>query len=238
MSSKTNKARIIISSMAISVSLCACSSRIQTPSNGLSAVGVGATPFEQQKGGGATIDNAGPGEKFDMAADEIVCKETMAAWNTALSHDKKGETADEEWKALRKKDEEESMKRLESLAQHYPKASYVKLMMGQVEQHFGKKEEAAKYYEESALQNRRDPITIFKAAEMRRQKGEMPRALRYYRQVLELSPDFPGAKVGEALCLSADKASADEGKKILNELIAKNPNDKAAQDALKQLSDK
>ena len=221
------------SCVLLSMLLCSCASRIQTP-NGLATVNV----MDKSGDAASMIASAGPGEKVDLASDEIICKRTMEAWNLALSHDKHQKMSDDEWKAARKTDEAESMKLLNTLADNYPRVSYIKLMMGQVQQHFGHKEEAAKYYEESTLLNRPDPIIVFKAAEMRRQSGDTTRALKYYRRVQELSKDFPGARLGEALCLSKDKATAEEGKKILQDLVAAYPKDKDAQAALDELNSK
>lgn len=227
-----NRSSISLSCLLISVLLSSCASSVQTPQ------GLATVKIQPAAGDGNMVASAGSGEKLDLATDEIICKRSMEAWNTALAHDKHDGISDQEWQSLRKKDEAESMKLLSALSERYPRVSYIKLMMGQVQQHFGHKEEAAKYYEESTLQNRRDPIIVFKAAEMRRQGGDNARALKYYRQVQELTKDFPGARLGEALCLSADKATEAEGKKILQELVAKNPDDKAAQEALKKLDSK
>jgi len=104
-----------------------------------------------------------------------------------------------------------------------------------VKQHFGKKEEAAAYYEEALLQNRKDPVLIFKAAEMRRKSGNNKQASLYYSQVLKIQPDFPGAELGLAKCKLADASTAADGRKLLEEIVQKNPDDDKAKAALDEL---
>ncbi len=174
-----------------------------------------------------------PGEKFNADEDEIISNETRKAWLHALAHDDDAKSMDAAaYAKLRHNDEAESMVMLKDLEKHYPKASFIKTMMGQVEQHFGKKEEAAAYYEEAMMQNRREPVLLFKIAEMRRESGNIERARSYYEQVIEIQPDFPGARVGIARCLLADKKTAADGRKMLQDIVAKNPLDKDAQAAL------
>lgn len=215
---------------ATSLLLSACASHVQAP-EGLSNVA-----GDSSKSQGATAANAGPGEKFDAATDEIISKETLKAWRHAIAHDDPTGMPEAAYKELRQRDEAESMDMLNKLAERFSTSSYIKVMMGQVKQHFGKKEEAAALYEEASLQNRRDPILIFKAAEMRRKSGNNDRALGYYKQVLKLDPEFPGAKAGMARCLMQNKESREEGQKIIDELLAKDPEDKYAKEALADAS--
>lgn len=206
-----------------------CSSRIKAPAAADSNLAGGQTPKS-----GANASNAGPGEKFDPAVDELICKQSLKAWRLALSHDD-FQGSEKELAELKKKDEAESMTMLQDLSRRFPTQSFIKTMMGQVKQHFGKKEEAAALYEEASLLNRRDPILIFKAAEMRRGSGNMAKAKTYYEEVLLLQPDFPGAKVGLARCLMLEEGGADKARKILAEHSAKNPEDADAKAALKEL---
>lgn len=213
------------------ISLTACSSRVHTSSDKQADLSVGRGPTA----GVADAGNAGPGEKFDPVEDELISKETLKAWRIAIAHDELM-SKPEEWQKVKVQDEEEAMKRLQSLAESHPNVSYIKTMMGQVKQHFGHKEEAAAFYEEAALQNRRDPILIFKAAELRRKAGKFKRAKSYYEQVLKLSPDFPGAKLGIARCLLAEKDTEKDGRKLLAEILAEEPENKEAKEALAESS--
>ncbi|MBX9687479.1 MAG: tetratricopeptide repeat protein [Candidatus Obscuribacterales bacterium] len=210
--------------LTLNFGLSSCGSRVKTP-EGLSTL---STNTQEAPDKQANASNAGAGEKFDPAVDEIISKETLIAWRHALAHDQVPPMDKNELAELRRKDEDESMQMLQNLAKRYPSASFVKTMMGQVKQHFGKKEEAAAFYEEASLQNRHDPILLFKAAEMRRKGGNNERALSYYKELLLLQNDFPGAKLGMARCLLADKKTAAEGMKIIDELLAADPLDKEA----------
>lgn len=225
----------ILIAFAATLLLCACS-RAQAPREGLSNVGNDEAQHQADQAARdqaktASAANAGPGEKFDPVEDEYISNETLKAWRHALAHDDQQGMANADWKALRIKDEEEAMASLKKLAEAH-QSSYIKTMMGQVKQHFGKKEEAAEYYEEALLQNRKDPILIFKAAEMRRNSGNNKKALFYYRQVVKLQPDFPGAQLGIARCLIAEKDTHDEGVKIAEGILEKDPEDKDAKELL------
>ncbi|MBX9724483.1 MAG: tetratricopeptide repeat protein [Candidatus Obscuribacterales bacterium] len=223
--------RQMLIALSASILMCACSSHVQTP-QGLSTV-----PMDN---GSKVADasNAGSGEKFDAVTDEIISRETLKAWRVALRHDKEKDLPEAEIQKLKVGDEEESMQSLKKLEATYPTASFIKTMMGQVKQHFGKKKEAADYFEEASLLNRRDPVALFKAAEMRRENGQTEKALDFYKQIVRIQDDFPGAKVGMARCLLADKATEDEGRKMLESIVAQHPEDADAKAALDASSSK
>jgi len=213
----------------------ACSSHVQTPGHLSKLEGAQVNSTSRASGHDPGTLMVAPGEKFNADEDEIVSDETRKAWLHALAHDGEAKGMDAAaYAKLRHNDEAESMTMLKALEKRYPKASFIKTMMGQVEQHFGKKEEAAAYYEEGMMQNRRDPVLLFKIAEMRRESGKLERARSFYEQVIEIQPDFPGARVGIARCLLADKKSAAEGRKMLEDILAKNADDKDAKAALAQ----
>lgn len=216
---------------ALILSLASCSSRVHTSEDKQADLSVGSGAASKV----ADASNAGSGEKFDPVEDELISKETLRAWRIAIAHDDLM-SKPEEWNKVKLHDEEEAMKALTALAAAHPNSSYVKTMMGQVKQHFGHKEEAAAFYEEAALQNRRDPILIFKAAELRRKAGKYKRARTYYEQVLKLSPDFPGAKIGIARCLLAEQESKEQGRKMIEDMLALDPENKEAKAALEELS--
>ena len=130
------------------------------------------------------------------------------------------------------------MKILSTLARDYPKASYVKTMMGQVKQHFGKKDEAAEYYEQAMLENRSNPILLLKLANARRAGGKLDRAIKYYREVLTLTPEDPtltAAQVGLGICLVQKDPENGEGRKLLEDAMAKNMSDNLAAEAREAL---
>lgn len=212
--------------------LSSCASHVKAPDGGLAELPLQEKGIKSDLG--ADASNAGPGEKFDPVEDELICKETLKAWRVAIAHDDK-EGEESEWLEQRKQDEEKAMDALEKLALAHPNSSYIKTMMGQVKQHFGKKSEAAAYYEESSLQNRRDPVLIFKAAEMRRKNGELKRARTYYERVLGLSANFSEAKLGLAHCLLGapeNKQDKLKAKKLLDEVLAADPENTEAKEML------
>lgn len=171
-----------------------------------------------------------PGERFDPSAEQSLIDAEMVAWRVAIAHQKQGSMGDDEWKAVRKKDEAEAMKQLEALANEHPRTSFIKTMMGQVKHHFGKEKEAADYYEEALAQNRHDPLMTFKIAEARRASGNQRKAIDFYRETLDHKPDFTEAKLGLAHALLEHDKSDTEAQQIVAAVLQQDPSNT---DALK-----
>ncbi|MBY0552325.1 MAG: tetratricopeptide repeat protein [Candidatus Obscuribacterales bacterium] len=214
---------------AVSVAGTSCSTRVSTAGDHLGEVSQGTTSSTSSNasGPGAAVS----GERFDSIAEQEITDGTLKAWRVAISHDKtRNEMSADEWTKAREQDEQVAMKQLESLAESHPKASFIKTMMGQVKHHFGKEAEAAKYYEEALAKNRHDPLLTFKLAEARRVSGEAKKAEEFYRETLELQPDFDDARIGLAKCLlRRDKASV-EARTLIEEVLKNNPQNKDALD--------
>lgn len=172
------------------------------------------------------------GERFDLSEDELVSKESLRAWRIALAHSERGDLTEDEWKKIRASDEEESTKILLDLEKNHPKASYVLTMIAQVKHHFGKDEEASEYYERAMLQNRADPILLLKLANTRLATGKLPKAIKYYRESLKADPDFSDAQVGLAKALLKQDPKDEEGRKLLETVLEKDPNNAGAKAAL------
>ncbi|MBY0358038.1 MAG: tetratricopeptide repeat protein [Candidatus Obscuribacterales bacterium] len=169
------------------------------------------------------------GERYDPAVDEIVTNGSLKAWRVALRHDKsKEELGEAAWLKARVIDEAESMKQLTQLAERYPKASFLKTMMGQVKQHFGKKEEAALYYQEALVQNRGEPLLIFKLARAKEAAGHREEAIGYYRDVIKLQPDFTPAQLGLASCLAREASGRQEAQTLAHAVLKIEPQNKDA----------
>lgn len=178
---------------------------------------------------GGTPGSQIPGERYDPSTEQTISDAELKAWRLAISHKNKGDMTGDEWAEARKNDERESMKQLEELAAQYPRASFIKTMMGQVKHHFGKEKESAQYFEEALAQNRHDPLMTFKCAEARRRTNEHEKAINFYRQTLELQPDFTDARLGLAQALLALDKSSTEAKSIIADVLTKEPDNKVAQ---------
>jgi predicted Zn-dependent protease len=205
---------------------CCLTCNLQTPQQGRRPENAGA--------GAAAAQELPRSDKFNLQEDEFVCKQALAAWRLARAHDERGVLTEAAWNQLRRDDEVKSMEMLATLSRQFPEASYVKTMMGQVMQHFGRNSEAAAYYEEATLLSRHDPALYFKAGEMKRKGSHFERAMTYYKKAFEMKPDYTAARVGYARCLLAGDKTAESGRKMLEAVLAKNPDD---QDALKALSE-
>jgi tetratricopeptide (TPR) repeat protein len=210
--------------LSASIVLAACTFQMKTPEKAGS----------EHSGGQAGQQESGAVEKYNPEQDEVICKEALKAWRRALVHDETYNLPPDTYKLVRRRDEDEAMLMLVTLADRYPEASYIRTMMGQVKQHFGRKKEAKAYYEEATLLNRRNPSLYVKTAEDRRKSGDNKRALAYFRMAIKLKPDFTPARIGVARCLLAGAGSAAEGRKMLEEILSKDPQNADAQAALNE----
>lgn len=179
------------------------------------------------------------GERFSLDEDELVSKESVRAWRIALAHSEREKMSEAEWKAAQVNDEAESMRILSQLSKDHPKASYVKTMMAQVKQHFGKKDEAADYYEQAMLENRRDPILLLKLANAKRGAAKHDRAIKYYREIVAIDPSqvdpklVLDAKLGLACSLVAQGKKTVEARELLEAVLEQEPENTEALLALK-----
>lgn len=168
------------------------------------------------------LQNEESGEGFNPTTEEEIATQSLAAWRTAVSHAKKdpGET-DGDWQKQRDKDESAAMQVLTDLQKKYPQSSTVYMMLGQVEEHFGKRKEAVGYFEQATTKSTISSISLFKLAENERQLGELEDSAGHYRQLLKAQPDFYPAKLGLAQCLlKKDPAQAQQ---LAHEVLAANP---------------
>src|SRR6266404_8209843 len=91
---------------------------------------------------------------IDQEAEEALSEGCVAAWRKALKGDEPG-----------------AMKQLQDLDKRYPKAITVKFMMGQVEEHSGKKAQAIKYYQDAVEKSSFNSMYLYKLAESLRTTG-------------------------------------------------------------------
>lgn len=209
----------------IATTLTACSTRVATTER-MSEVKTADTipPGASGPAPGSSI----PGERFDASTEQAIIDAEMKAWRLAIAHQKQGDLDESSWKKLRQADEAESMRQLEELSSRYPRTSFIKTMMGQVKQHFGKHKEAAAYYEEALAQNKHDHLMTFKLAEQRRIGGDNGKSIDLYRQALELQPDFTPAKIGLITALLEEDNKSTEARQLLADVLSKEPNNEAA----------
>jgi tetratricopeptide (TPR) repeat protein len=168
----------------------------------------------------ASESAGGASETFDVNAEQDIADESLSAWRTAIKHVKKeASETNSDWQKQRAKDEATAMDILQDLAKRHPQqSSTVYMMMGQVEEHFGKRQAAVRYYSESMEKNSISSITLFKLAENERQLGELEKAARHYQRLLKAQPEAYPAKLGLAQCLiKTDPAQAlDLAKAVLD----------------------
>lgn len=210
--------------------LAGCAGRVRTSASSLGQVKVGENA--PAKGDTPQAGSNIKGERADLDEDEFVGNESVRAWRIALKHSKQGDLSDSEWKKVQEEDETEAMKILHGLAKDHPRMSYVHTMMGQVAQHFGKKEEASEHYERALLQNTQNPILLLKLANSKRDVGKLDKAIKYYREALNADPDFTDAKISLGATLLQKDKKDKEGRKLLEDVLSKDPENKEAKSAL------
>ena len=150
-------------------------------------------------------------ESPDMKAESDVDEKVLKAWRLAV-----------------KNEEKKSLEIIDSLDKKYPKFKTVAAMHAQILDHFGRKKEALKYYEEATSGNDFDLLHTFKMARAYRTAGDTKTAIEKYRKLVKEAPDFPPGKFGLAqVLLSEDKNSA-EAKELFSSL---NASDRATLDA-------
>ncbi len=171
------------------------------------------------------------GERYDPAIEEVVATECLHAWRIATAHDKQGNLSNKEWQKLRAKDEKQAIQELSLLAKRYPSSSTVKLMMGQVKEHLGKKEDSIQFYMQANSLNRKNPMYLFKLAESLRKNGNTNDSIKYYRELLSIEPGFTSGEMGLAQSLLANDKRSQEAKTILARIVQQTQPSNSAQEA-------
>ncbi len=147
----------------------------------------------------------------DMDAENTISTECVAAWRKELKGDTEG-----------------AMKQLEELNAKFPKMTTIAMMQGQVLSHAGRKEEAVKYFRDAVRGSEFSSLHQFKLAEALSKTGKSKEAADAYRKVLDKAPDFVPAKVGLARALFQQDKSSKEAAELLDDVLAKFPDNKEA----------
>lgn len=230
----------------------ACSSSVHTGNLGhvqLAAPDAGATEHGAQGTAGTaesgnTQAQSAPslplvnryGERFDGDAEENIARRSVAAWRTAIAHDKEGSEDQASWQKTRAADERSAMEQLEALEKAYPTQSTVQFMKGQVAEHFGHHEAAITFYRQASQKNLISSMTLFKLAENERMAGKNKDAVDDYRKLLHGQPNFVPAEVGLARALLALDVKSSEARSLAQKAVADDPQDTQAKKLLAELT--
>ena len=160
--------------------------------------------------------DAAPGSNFnpespDMKAETDVDEKVLIAWRLAVKHEEK-----------------KSLEMIDALDKKYPKFKTVAAMHAQILDHFGRKKEALKYYEEATSGNDFDLLHTFKMARAYRTAGDTKTAIEKYRKLVKEAPEFPPGKYGLAQVLLSEDKNSTEARELLSSL---NASDRATLDA-------
>jgi len=205
-----------IACVASSVCLMAsgCSTRVGVPDSASNHVTVGASPAPKQQSSGA----APLVEPVDLEAEEAISKGSLEAWRKGLAGDIDG-----------------AVKQLEDLNKKYPKAITVRFMIGQVLERGGRKAEAVKYYRDAVRQSQFNLMYLFKLAESLRTTGDSKGAVRTYKDLLALDPNFVPAKIGLAKSLWQLDKNSPEARTQVEESLALDPKNQDAQSFITEM---
>lgn len=233
-----NKTESIILAAFLTVSLTGCGS-MRTPEQ------LATVAKDEQDPGRAMSGNAADfGERYDPATEEMVAKGALEAWHKALAHDKPGDLKGKALAEARAKDEAAAMADLKELSERFPNSSTVRLMMGQVKEHFGKNKEAAALYKEALQKNTNSSIYLFKVAEASREAGNYKEAIEAYRKLLKgnaaassAAPDALAVSLwlGLAQSLVGLDKNDPEARELVKKALAAEPENKKALELDKQL---
>ncbi|HEY9717815.1 MAG TPA: tetratricopeptide repeat protein [Trichormus sp.] len=209
-------ARFLMACVLAAAVLSGCTTTVRPPSSSLGKVSTAETPaanspFEQAENG-AGLGSSQTSHDAEMAIEDEISTKCVAAWRTGLAGNLK-----------------EAMAQLDALAQKYPQVPTILAMQGQLLDHFGKKQEAIKYYQKAAVGREFSTLNVFKLAEDLRATKQDKEAIVYYRRLLQCDPKYVPGKIGLAkTLLDMDKSSA-EAKKELEGALAIEPDNKDAQ---------
>ncbi|MBN8658743.1 MAG: tetratricopeptide repeat protein [Candidatus Obscuribacter phosphatis] len=208
------KYSVLASTSVISVFLLSgCSGQVQTEGMHLTQVQKG----EQQATSPSLF-------QVNMAMEEEVSTKCVEAWRQALKGDEKGAVA-----------------KLEDLQKRYPAVQTIELMLGQVKDHFGKKEEALVHFRKAAAGNEYSMMHRYRLADALRETGRFDEAIPLYRKLIEKSGgddifrepfDF-----GLAYCLLCQDKNSAEGQKLLESCLKIRPDHKEALEFKKALAE-
>lgn len=198
-------------------SLSACSGRVDTGGMNLSRVekGEGLQVAGGKEVSTSQVDASGS-FKFDMAAEEQVATQSVAAWRKALAGDEKGAVA-----------------QLEALEKRFPQVLTIQMMLGQVKDHFGKKEEALEHFRRAARGNQFSTMASYKLAEALRETGRHDEAIPHYRRLIKGATNYDVSlrepfDFGLAYCLLRKDPHSQEGLKLLDDCLKARPDHKDA----------
>lgn len=182
---KTNVVRFAVFCVGVSgvIYLAGCSSSVTPSQIELKQVTTGAVKIHP---GLEPERELVPEDGYKYDAMPAVSDGCLHAWRTAVAGDEK-----------------KAMAELNALIKKYPGTSTVYFMMGQVEDKFGKKKAAAKYYRDAIGNSKFNAIYLFKLAESLRTGGDFKGAIEKYRDMLKLSANFAPAHLGLAKALFA-----------------------------------
>lgn len=115
---------------------------------------------------GASIDS-NAAAKINMHEEMAVIKDIRKAWKLAAV----------------KNDREGAMKILEKLDKEHPDISTVRMMMGQVEEHFGNHKAASVHFRKAHSVNEFSSLQTYKLAESLRKAGDPKGSIIYYEKL-------------------------------------------------------
>jgi tetratricopeptide (TPR) repeat protein len=188
-----------------SVLIAGCNTTVEAPkNNSLTKLSMTGQQSQNQADSQPLASEQQSHENFEaeMEIEGEVSKRCVEAWRKALKGDKKGALAD-----------------LDTLSKTYPNVATITFMKGQVLDHLGDKKEAIAFYKQAITNNEFSTMRIFKLAEALRATNQNAEAVKEYRRLLAIAPDFVPGKIGLAKSLLATDKASPEAKKQLESAL-------------------
>lgn len=200
---------------------CSMGSKVQLSNDARASLGGQKQIYGSSTSGDRVAKQPESGQQcVDYAAETEVSEQSVKAWRVALAGNAP-----------------QGMKMLEDLDKKYPNMKTVSLMKGQIQEHAGNFELAAKYYKAANVGDEFDSMKLFKLAEMERRAGKDSYAITDYRKLLSSAPDFAPAELGLAKTYLKGDAKSSDAKKCLQQVLEADPDgkDKSTVEAKKLL---
>lgn len=166
---KKNRSYLLLALSLGTLALTGCHTAVQQGNNHLANLRYsqknhpGAGLSETMGASGSDVTNA----KANLHEEMEVVEEIRKAWKLATIG----------------KDREGALKILSKLDEEHPGISTVRMMMGQVEEHFGNHKEAAVHYRHAHNVNQFSSLQTYKLAESLRKSGDAKGSVLYYEKL-------------------------------------------------------
>ncbi|HEY9712811.1 MAG TPA: tetratricopeptide repeat protein [Chroococcales cyanobacterium] len=207
--------KFCLTALAVAVTAAGCAKTVKAPKEAFDQLRCVA---DEKVGVPRSVTRAPETGVLDMNAQADISEQCVKAWRMAGDGDGKGALAI-----------------LDKLESQYPNVSTVHMMKGQVLDRLGRKKEAVKFYQQSALQSDFSALHLFKYAESLRTTGDAKAAIPQFRKLLQMAPGYAPARLSLARCLNTENPHSAEAIQYVEDVLNTDPDNQQAKQLLSEL---